>query len=107
MIMALQIDILYTKDCTGWQPADQLLRQALAELGLEAEINYWLVESDRQAFEYQFIGSPTIRVNGQDLFPDEKAKPALRLRPYFSSEGMLDYPTYDMIVEALRRFVGL
>jgi hypothetical protein len=106
--MELQVDILFTKDCTDWETADELVQQALQDLGLEADFNYWLVESDRKAFEYNFIGSPTIRVNGEDLFPTKKGTPAgLRLRSYFSDEGMLGHPTYEMIVEALQERLGL
>lgn len=103
--MDLTIDILYTVDCTGWQQADENLRQALADLGYKASINYWLIESDHQAHEALFIGSPTIRVNGYDLFPVEGASAAMRLRPYFTPEGMLDYPTYDMLVAALPELI--
>ncbi len=105
--MELQVDILFTKDCTDWETADELLQQALQDLGLEANINYWLVESDRKAFEYKFIGSPTIRVDGEDLFPTKGASAGLRLRPYFTDEGMLGHPTYEMIVAALKERLGL
>ncbi len=104
--MTLQIDILYTRDCAGWEMASELLQRVLADLGLEAEITYWLVASDRQAIEWSFIGSPTIRVNGQDLFPMPGAAAGMRLRPYFTDEGMLDYPTYEMLHEALRPYAS-
>jgi hypothetical protein len=104
--MELQIDILFTKDCTDWETADELLQRALQDLGLKANIDYWLIESDRKAFEYKFIGSPTIRVDGEDLFP-MKGSAGLRLRPYFTSEGMLGHPTYEMIVAALKERLGL
>ncbi len=102
----MHIDILYTPDCTGWQTADSLLRQALADLGIEADIDYWLIESDRQAVETGFIGSPTIRVEGNDLFPVEGVPAGMKLRSYFTEEGMLDYPTYSMLVDALQRVAG-
>ena len=104
--MALQIDILYTEDCTDWEIAAQLLQQALDDLGLEAEIQYWLITSDREATEVDFIGSPTIRVNGYDLFPAHSDIPAgLRLRSYITEEGVLGHPTYAMLYEALHAFV--
>lgn len=104
--MTLHIDILYSEDCTGWEAADQLRRQALADLGLEAEIAYWPITSDAQAIETYFVGSPTIRVNGYDLFPVEGATTGLKLRSYFSEEGLLEYPTYNMLVEALQALVN-
>jgi hypothetical protein len=102
----MHIDILYTPDCTGWQTADSLLRQALADLGVEADISYWLIESDRQAVDAVFIGSPTIRVDGVDLFPVQGVPAGKKLRSYFTEEGMLDYPTYAMLIDALQRRLG-
>ncbi len=104
--MTLQIDILYTKDCTDWETADRFLRQALDGLGLEAEFSYWPVETDRQAIEWDFIGSPTIRVNGYDLFPAQGAAAGLKLRSYATEEGMLGHPTYAMIYAALEALVS-
>lgn len=104
--MTLQIDILYIEDCTDWQNADQILKQVVADLGLQAEFKYWLVENDRQAIEWNFIGSPTIFVNGQDLFPTTGVTAGLKLRSYFTEEGLLGYPTYDMLHAALQPLVG-
>jgi hypothetical protein len=103
--MALQIDVLYTRDCVDWEEYARLVDAALGELGVAAEFNYYLVQSDRQAVEIGFIGSPTIRVNGEDLFPVPRAASGMRLRAYFTPEGMVGCPTYDMIREALSRFV--
>lgn len=99
--MALQIDVVYTEDCTDWQTADQILRQVVADLGLQAEFNYWTVENDRQAIEWNFIGSPTIYVNGKDLFPTTGVTAGLKLRSYITEEGLLGHPTYNMLYEAL------
>lgn len=104
--MALQIDILYTADCTDWEIATQLLQQALADLNLEAEFNYWLITNDRQAIQTYFTGSPTIRVNGYDLFPVEGATAGLRLRSYWTEEGLLGHPTYNMVYGALSQYAG-
>ncbi len=102
--MALQVDILYTADCTDWQLAVELVQRALAELNLESEIQYYLIENDRQALQTFFIGSPTVRVNGYDLFPVKGATAGLRLRSYLTDEGLLGHPTYAMILEALKPY---
>ncbi|MBN1430102.1 MAG: hypothetical protein JXB07_17155 [Anaerolineae bacterium] len=103
--MALQIDILYTADCTDWETAVEIVQQVLVDLNLEAEFQYWLIENDRQAIEAYFTGSPTIRVNGEELFPVPGAIAGLRLRSYWTEEGMLGYPTYNMVYEALSQYV--
>jgi hypothetical protein len=104
--MALQIDILYMSDCTDWEIAAQLVQQVLTDLGLEGEFQYWLIENDRQAIQTYFTGSPTIRVDGYDLFPVEGATAGLRLRSYWTEEGLLGHPTYNMLREALSQYAG-
>ena len=102
--MSLNIEILYSKDCTDWETAAQLMEQALAELGLESDITYWLVENDRQAIEWHFIGSPSVHINNADLFPSDTPD-GLRLRSYFTEEGLLGHPTYNMFLEALQAYL--
>lgn|SRR5574341_703895 len=104
--MALRVDILYTADCTDWQEAARLVESAVADLGVEAEVNYWLIENDRQALQTYFVGSPTIRINGEDLFPVQGATAGKRLRSYLTEEGISGHPTYAMILNALRSYVS-
>lgn len=103
--MTLQVDILYTKDCSDWQTLAEMATQALEELGLEAEFQTWLVETDKQAIEWGFSGSPSIFVNGQDLFPIDDPN-GLALRSYETEEGLLPYPSYGQLIAALQMAVG-
>ena len=105
-MMALEIDILYTADCTDWEITGQLVQQVVEELALGAEIRYWLIENDRQALQAYFIGSPTVRVEGNDLFPVRGATAGLRLRSYLTDEGIMGHPTLQMLREALGAYSG-
>jgi hypothetical protein len=53
----------------------------------------------------EFLGSPTIRINGRDI--DEKAQGqrdfGLRCRVYESEEGFRGVPPKEMILKALQR----
>jgi hypothetical protein len=105
--MIHQIDILYMQGCQDWEVAAELLRQVVADLGIEAEFNYYLIENDRQAIETFFTGSPSIRFDDYDLFPEDmEAVVGLRLRSYVTPEGVLGHPTYEMLVEALQAAIG-
>ena len=105
-MMAIEIDILYTSDCTDWEITGQLVQQVVEELALGAEIRYWLIENDRQALQAYFIGSPTVRVEGNDLFPVRGATAGLRLRSYLTDEGIMGHPTLQMLREALGAYSG-
>lgn len=101
---ALEIDILYTSDCTDWEVTGQLVAEIVQELSLEAEIRYWLIENDRQALQAYFVGSPTVRVEGNDLFPVQGATAGLRLRSYLTDEGIMGHPTLQMLRDALEAY---
>lgn len=104
--MTIGIDIIYIHGCTGWEPTAHLVYQVLTDLGLEGEYNYWLCESEEQAWEWDFIGSPTILIDGEDPFRGPDEDPGLGLRSYFSPQGgIVSHPTYEMLYNVLIKYV--
>ena len=66
-----------------------------------------LVGSARRAYIRCRPGSPTIRVDGEDLFPvPERAGYALGCRMYATPEGLRGSPTTEMLREALAKMEG-
>lgn len=99
--MTVQIEVLYTPDDENAQAVADLVEQVVADLGIAADITYTEVKSDKQAFDRKFIGSPTVRFNGVDPWPIPNAPAGMRVRAFFTDEGMLDYPTYEMLHDYL------
>ncbi len=54
-------------DCPWCLKTKKLLRESLKELKIKAEIKEILIDSEKKAEKYQFIGSPTIRIDGKDI----------------------------------------
>lgn len=103
--MLVRIDIVYTADCTSWEQTAFLVDQVLTDLGLQGEYFYWLCEDEDQAWEWDFIGSPTVLIDGKDPFRSPGEEPGLRLRTYFSAEkGMVAHPTYEMLRSFLLKY---
>jgi hypothetical protein len=96
-----KIEILYFEDCPSWEMAQENLETALKKIHLEANIELMRVETDQEAKENHFVGSPSIRVNGEDLFPVDHENFALGCRIYPTPEGMRGWPTIEMLDEAL------
>lgn len=63
----MKIQLLYILDCPWCLKTKRLLRESLKELKVEAEIEEILIDSEEKAKKYQFIGSPTIKINGKDI----------------------------------------
>ena len=98
----MKIELLYFDGCPTYEPAQQTLQQTLSEEGIEARIQLLAVNTNKEAQRMQFPGSPTIRVNGRDLFPaPERQGWGLGCRMYPTSEGLQGTPTKAMLREAL------
>lgn len=75
----LMIDFLYLdlEVCTRCQGTDDTLDQAIAEVehvlkaaGISVQVNKVNVNTEELAIQYEFLSSPTIRIDGQDIALD-------------------------------------
>jgi hypothetical protein len=98
----VRVEVLYFDGCPTYLSATRNVSEVLSELGMEAEVEMVAVNSDEDAEQLRFPGSPTIRVDGRDLFPvPERGIWALGCRTYATPEGQKGYPTTEMIQNAL------
>ena len=103
-VTSMQIEVLYFDGCPSYRTAEKILREVLAKEGMEAEVDMVAVNNDEEAQRLRFPGSPTIRVDGQDLFPvRERENWSLGCRIYTTPEGLRGSPTAEMLREVLRR----
>ncbi len=84
--------------------AEKTLQEVLYAEGMEVQVEMVAVNSDEEAQRLRFVGSPTNRVDGEDLFPvPERASYALGCRTYITAEGLRGSPTPQMLIEALTK----
>jgi hypothetical protein len=101
--MARSVEFLWWEGCPSSDDALADLRSAMAEAGLDpASIEVTEVTSDADADQREFVGSPTIRVDGRDIQPtDEPA--GLSCRIYRLRDGRVSpKPDPQDLIEALR-----
>ncbi len=97
-----EMAILYFDGCPTYLEAEKTLREVLAQLEAEAEVRLVAVNTDEEAQRLRFPGSPTIRVDGRDLFPaPEREDWQLGCRVYATPEGFKGSPTAEMLKLAL------
>jgi hypothetical protein len=100
----MKIEVLYFDGCPTYETAAKTLRAVLEEEGVEAEAHLVAVNSDEEAGQLRFRGSPTIRVDGEDLFPvAEREDWRLGCRVYATPQGLRGSPTAEMLREALTK----
>lgn len=98
----MQVEILYFDGCPTYRVAEEALNEALQRCKVDAAVDMVAVNTDEEARRLRFPGSPTLRVDGSDLFPaGERDEWRLGCRIYPTPEGLRSSPTAEMIEEAL------
>jgi hypothetical protein len=99
----VQVSFLYYEDCPSYDLALERLREVMAEESITGEVEVIKVDTEDQACELRFVGSPTIRVDGQDIDPPRDFTYALTCRAYrLEDDRISPLPSKDMIRRALR-----
>jgi hypothetical protein len=100
----MKAEILYFDGCPTYVATEKTVREALAEQGIEARVELVAVNTEEEAERLRFPGSPTIRLDGRDLFPaPEREDWRLGCRVYATPEGLRGSPTTEMLKEALTK----
>jgi hypothetical protein len=81
------VELLVVQDCPHLEQARRDLQTVLARGIIEVPIQLIYVTSLDDADFLQFQGSPTIRVNGDDVVPQPELPIALACRIYRDAEG--------------------
>ena len=91
-----RVELLYWDGCPSHPQALADLRDAMAAVGLDADqVTIREVASDERAGRERFVGSPTIRVDGEDIDPPRGEEPTgLTCRVYRLRDGRYS-PTPD------------
>ncbi|MBI5182837.1 MAG: DUF2703 domain-containing protein [Nitrospinae bacterium] len=101
----MKVELLYFDGCPTYKEAMKILKECVHEVDPTIRIEKIKVISNDHARSLEFLGSPTIRINGRDI--EEKAQGwkdfGLRCRVYESQEGFGGIPTKEMILKALQR----
>jgi hypothetical protein len=100
-----RVELLWWQGCASWGRALDELRGAMTEQGLDpAGIELHEVPTDREAERTEFVGSPTIRIDGRDVqSPGPDAPVGLTCRIYRLRDGRVSpTPDPDDVRDALR-----
>jgi hypothetical protein len=94
----MRIEVLYVPGCPNYPPAVERLENVLLSESLQSDIERVPVNSDAEAKAMRFPGSPTIRINGNDVEPIEITTPSLSCRLYANRSGI---PSEELLRAAL------
>lgn len=98
----MKVQVLWIDECPSYRRAHDLLEQVLREQGIDMPIEMIQLRGDADARAQKFPGSPTIRINGRDLFESsESSHFGILCRVYGTPAGLSGAPTKEMIRSAL------
>jgi hypothetical protein len=99
----LRAELLAMEDCPHLERARLDLERALRTGIIEVPVQLILVATQEEAEFLDFPGSPTIRINGEDVVPVPDHPIALACRVYRDAEGRaLGSPPYEAISAAVQ-----
>lgn len=100
----MDVSILHIDDCPNWVETGTRLRTALDDLGAsKTALNFTVLRTHEEAGRVPFAGSPTILVDGTDLFPSNGQTTDLACRVYQTGGRLAGLPSAGDITQALRQ----
>jgi hypothetical protein len=101
----MTVELLWWEGCPSYPEALSDLERILREEGVRADVTRVEIENDEQARSQRFPGSPTIRIDGEDIVPPGEGEPySLTCRVYRTRDGRISaVPDPEDVREAVRR----
>jgi hypothetical protein len=101
----MKVAVLYFDGCPNHEALVPHLRALLERHGAEAAIELVRVEDAEAAERERFLGSPTVRVDGEDVEPGaaERTDFGLKCRLFATTNGLRGMPADDWVLAAIQR----
>lgn len=98
----MKVEVLSVADCPSQPEALRLVKQVLAARGIATEIQEVLVTDEGMANELRFLGSPTIRINGQDVAGESHSPQSFALScRFYAGSKVVGLPPAELIHQAV------
>jgi len=102
VLLMPRIQVLFFSGCPHASATVDLVRRTAIACGLSDAVESIRVDTQEDAARHRFIGSPTVRVDGEDI------EPAARRRTHYTLAcrlyGASGVPASELIVDAIRNF---
>jgi len=101
----MKVEVLYFDGCPNHEALLPHLRELLASVGASTDIDLVRVEDADAAERERFLGSPTVRVDGNDVEPgaDQRTDFGLKCRLFATPDGLGGMPADQWVLAALQR----
>ena len=99
----MKVELLYFEGCPSYAELLPRLKQLIADEGIEEQVELRRVETPEEAALERFLGSPTVRIDGEDVDPTANGRDdfGIECRLYRTDEGLTRTPPEEWIRAAL------
>jgi hypothetical protein len=103
------IEVIFFDGCPNVQLAVDRAREAIEAMGTDADVHLVRIDDDRDALEREFLGSPTVRVDGSDVDPSARGRTdfGMQCRVYAANGRLEGAPPRAWIEAALHGAVPI
>jgi hypothetical protein len=100
----MKVDIFYFSGCPNHAPAVERVREVLKQECTDAEVIETEINDPATAKSVGFLGSPTIRIDGQDVEPSARSAGSFGMscRTYLAGGQRIGVPPPEWIRAAVR-----
>jgi hypothetical protein len=101
----MKIELLYFDGCPTYAELLPRLRELMASEGIGEEVELRRIETPEEAERERFLGSPTVRIDGEDVDPtaDGRDDFGIECRLYRTDDDLARTPPDEWIRAALAR----
>lgn len=101
----MNVEVLYFDGCPSHEALLPRLRELMAQAGVDTPVQLTHIDSVQVAERQRFLGSPTLRIDGEDVDPtaSERTDYGLKCRLYPSAEGLRGRVPDELVLAALTR----
>lgn len=99
------VQVLYFEGCPNHDAFLPRLHALMDSAGVAAEVELRRVEDVEAAERERFLGSPTVRIDGEDVDPGagERTDFGLKCRLFATPDGVRGLPPDEWVLAALQR----
>lgn len=100
---AMTVEVLYFDGCPGHEALLPRLRELMARAGVNEPVKLTRVESAAAAEQQRFLGSPTLRIDGEDVDPGASSRTdyGLKCRLYPTPSGLQGVVPDELVLAGL------
>lgn len=101
----MRVEILTVQGCPHAEATRDLVHEAVRREKVEAAISCIEVNSAEAAQQVRFLGSPSVRIDGEDVEhrANERSAYGLMCRTYRDASGVAGIPSIELLRTAIRR----